>query len=373
MFETRVYYSEKERANIPTYGLPTSVNDLYRAQALVKSSKLSNHGIVYKEEFNDIALFENEIKSFDDVLKFETMLRFVLLKDGLSVYEPSVRYSIENEGYSNFESYSRIPDYKMQSANHVFSSCGAVDHLFPVEKITIKDGVVKNSTAGNSQLIGLSQSEIGDALLKNKLSNDIIRKIPLKFSMPFVYGSGDSVGSYSDVYNDFFTSLDSEFSEVTKYNVKSEYNIALPFFTNSILSIAKNRDDIPNAIIELRGVLTGLRVELCKYEYEFSSISSPIEQANRTKELEKFINSCTVDIYNSGSRFSSGMSLLFDNLSIVKLISTLFKGEATGDKLDSVLFRNSNHKVMKGLVSRDNISTNITNFLGASEISKLRL
>ena len=159
MFQTKVYYSDPNDY-IPSNGLATSVNDCYRTHSLIYESNINNHGVIYRDNYNDIAIFENEINSFEDVLRFETMLRFVLLKDTLSVYEPSVRFTLFNNGVSGLSSYARIPDFKMDSANHVFQKSGAKNHLFPVEKIELENNVVLRSTVQNSDFIGLGLKDV---------------------------------------------------------------------------------------------------------------------------------------------------------------------------------------------------------------------
>jgi hypothetical protein len=183
--QSLVYYPDSEKI-IPTRGLPTSVIDMYRSSKLVKEdNNIINSGIVFHENYNDIAIFENELNSIDDILKFETSLRFLILKDFISVLEPSVRVSIKSNDAS-IDSYLRIPKYALDSADEIYQKSNGFNYLFPIEKIVTENGKVIESTKSNSIYFNLERSEIEKKLLEDSLSKDFLHTLPQSLSIPFI-------------------------------------------------------------------------------------------------------------------------------------------------------------------------------------------
>lgn len=167
-------------------------------------------------------------------------------------------------------------------------------------------------------------------------------------------------------------SLDCNFSENCKYTVRYGYGIELPFFTNAVLSIAKRRDDIPEAIIELRTTLTPLREKLFKYQREFTSIGSPRQLALLQSDIKSAILAITKKIYTPQSLFSDTVNLIVKTVtSPHQLAGKFINPNYSPENEFPVLFGNTNYKLMKGLISMDNINTNISNFLTAQEISRI--
>jgi hypothetical protein len=369
----QVYYIEPA-GYIPTRGLPTSVFSMFNAHSLFKDNEKPdvNQGIVFHESYNDIALFENEINSFEDLLKFESMLRFILLKEHISVFEPSLKTSIKSNGNS-LETYTRIPKYTKDSANTIFHNAQAFNILLPIEKLIIQDNKVIQTTNERSIYMGINQSEISDKLLKDQLSKDFLKSLPQSLSIPFIYNQSSNEKNHSKVFSDFLKSLDESFKSETKYTVSHGYDIPLPFFTNAIFSIAKNRDDIPNAIKELRGILEPLRVKLFNYEYEIKGISSTREISLLQRDIKEAINSYTKKIYDPGNMFSDMVRMF---ISIKKnpneIIGKMFNPKYSISNDFPILFGDSNYKRMRKIISMDNISTNIEHFLTPQEIQRMK-
>jgi len=367
-----VYYHDSEK-HIPTRGLPCSVLDIYRTGQLIKdSSNPINSGILFHENYNDVSIFENEIKSLDEILKFETVLRFLLFKEHISVLEPSVRFTIKNKEFGSFDSYYRIPTYAKDSADQIFQKSNAYNNLLPIEKITIADETVIESTNPDSIYINLKASAIQNKLLEDNLSKDFLHTIPQSLSIPFIHNHENNSRTYNAIFNQFLASLDDNYVKATEFTVKLGYQIQLPFFTNSVLSIAKNRDHIPDAIIELRNQLTPLRTKLYAYENEFTGISTTRELTLLQNDIREAILAYTQKIYEPGNVFSDSIRLIISlatnpNEYLGKIVNP--KYSIANDF--PVLFGNSNYKMMKGLINKDNLSTNISNFLTPEEIKKI--
>jgi len=347
---------------------------MYRTAKLIKEKNDSNNsGIVFHENYNDIGVFENEIKSIDDLLKFETMLRFVLLKDHISVVEPSVRYSVVNNG-SQFDSYSRIPKYALKSADKVFQKVNAFNNIFPIEKVLIENGKVIKSTNPNSIYLNIKQSEIENKILSDSLSNDFLHTLPQSLSIPFVYNEAKQSDSHNTIFNEFLNSLDDKYVKATEYSVKLGYNIQLPFFTNTVLSMARNRDHIPEAILELRAILEPLRNKLFKYELDFRSISGTRDQAILQKDVKQAIKTYTEKIYDPGNLLSDTVQLVVSLISNPnEYLGKIFNPQYSIGNEFPVLFGNSNYKMMKKLISKDNLNTNIEWFLNEKEMKNIQL
>tara|TARA_R110001606_G_scaffold396871_1_gene571876 strand:+ start:279 stop:1409 length:1131 start_codon:yes stop_codon:yes gene_type:complete len=370
--QTLVYYKDN-RAYIPTRGLATSVNDMYRAAHFHKTSdEIFNQGMIFHESYNDIGIFQNEIKSMDDLLKFESMLRFILLKEHLYVVEPSIRTTTEFNG-NVFDSYSRIPQYALESSDLIFQNVNASNRLFPIEKIKIKDGIVTDTTNVKSIYLKAKQSDIPKLILTDQLSKDFLHTIPQSLSIPFLENIPTSENSYNKIFEDFLKSLDKNYKNATEYIVKYGYKIPLPFFSNAIFSIAKNRDDIPNAIAKLRNDMEPLRNKLFHYESQFNnSISSTRDLAMLQKDIESTINSYTQKIYEPGNIFNDTIRL---GISLAKnpneMLGKMFNPHYTLNKDYPFLFGESNYKRMKNIISKENISTNIEHILTPQEIKNI--
>lgn len=366
-----VYYADNQKY-IPTRGLPTSVLDMYRTAELVREDNLLiNQGIIFHDDYNDIALFEDEINSFDDILKFETMLRFILLKDHLSILEPAVRYSIKQEN-NTFDSYYRIPKYAKQSADSIFQNANAFNYLLPIEKIVIEKNKVIKSTNEKSIYLNLNQDQIENQILIDKLSNDFLHTIPTSLSIPFIYSRGIESKEYKAIFNEFLESLDNNYIKKTEYVVKLGYDIQLPFFTNAVLSIAKSRDNIPDAIIELRGILEPLRNKLFGYENEFKDISSTREFSLLQQDIKEAIKSYTKKIYEPGNLLSDSIGLIVSlATSPNEYLGKIFNPKYSLENDFPVLFGNSNYKRLRKIVEKDNISTNLEYFLTKEEMKRI--
>lgn len=369
---TLVYYQEQSSSYIPTRGLATSVLDIYRTGKIVAdNNKRNNAGVLFHERYNDIALFESELNSLDELLMFETALRFILLRDDINVLEPSVRSSIIHEG-SSLETYTRIPPYAKESADLVFSKIDARNSLLPTEKLSIENGVVQISTNPNSIYTGLKQESIESIILMDKASSDFLHTLPSTFSIPFIHTFQNTTNAHNQIFKDFLQSLDINHLKNTEYSIKLGYNIELPFFTNALFSIARNRDHIPEAILELREIVSPLRSKLYSYELEFQSIKSDKELSMIQKDVKAAIKSLTENIYESSSLLNDSVNLIVNLLkSPHKLAANMFNPAYGLDNDYPVLFGSSNYLIMKKLISKDNISTNIENFLTKEEIKKI--
>jgi hypothetical protein len=368
-----VYYDEKEFAYIPTRGLATSVIDAYRShQIVMHDPDETNAGVVFHKSYNDIAVFENELNSMDDLIKFETALRFIILREDINVLEPSLRTSIDFNGNS-FDSYSRIPAYALESADRIYQMANAMNTLLPTEKVFIKDGKVIKSTNPKSRYQGLKQEELASEILKDEASRDFLHTLPHSFSVPFIYGYETSSNAFEKIYSDFLSSLDLNYSENTKYSYEYGYNIKLPFFTNAVLGMAANRDDIPEAVLQLRDNISPLRHKLFKYELDFKSIKSPKELAMIQSDIENAIKAATKTIYDPTSLFGDSVNLLINLVKNAHQVAgKIFNKNYSLSNDYPVLFGSSNYKLMKKLVSMDNVNTNISNFLTDQEISNLK-
>jgi hypothetical protein len=167
--------------------------------------------------------------------------------------------------------------------------------------------------------------------------------------------------------------LDNNHIKETEYSVKLGYNIQLPFFTNSVLSMASSRDRIPEAILELRNTLEPLRNKLFKYEYEFSGISSTRELSLLQKDIKEAIISYTKKIYEPDNMLSDSIRLM---ISLVtnpnEYLGKIFNPKYSLENDFPILFGNSNYKLMRNIIKKDNITTNLQYFLTESELKKIR-
>lgn len=224
---------------IPTTGLPGSVLDFYRAHHLIFDEYLGdNPGLIDYRQCNDIAVFESEIKSFDDILKFESLLRFLILHDRVDVLNPSVKTVYVNGGQP-LNTYVRLPETRNDSATEILNKCGSHDYMFPSEKIAIENGKVVASTRANSIYIDCAADELKTKLANDATQHELLLSLPSSYSVPFVGPAQSSATDFNIIYRDYLTALDQEWPKAMQYNIQYGYNIPLPFFTNAVLSIAK--------------------------------------------------------------------------------------------------------------------------------------
>lgn len=363
-----------EWSNIPTTGLPGSALDFYRAHHLLFDEYLGeNPGFIDYRQCNDIAVFESEIKSFDDILKFESLLRFVILHDRVDVLNPSVKAVYVNGGQS-LNTYVRLPETRKASATEILNKCGSHDYMFPSEKIAVENGKVVASTLADSIYLDCPADALKTQLATDTRQHELLFSLPSSYSVPFVGPAQSSATDFNQIYSDYLAALDEEWPKAMKYNIQFGYNIPLPFFTNAVLSIAKNRDDIPNAVLELRATMNKFRSQFFNYSLEFKSIKSPQQMANLQKDMEAAIKLYSKGIFENATRASDFVRLAIDaKTKPLELVSKYVNPEYRFRNDYPALFGNSNYHRLKGLLKLDNIKTNIQNFLTKEEIRKLTI
>ncbi|MFN3528506.1 MAG: hypothetical protein ACK417_01120 [Bacteroidia bacterium] len=358
---------------IPTTGLPGSVLDFYRAHHLLFDEYLGdNPGFIDYRQCNDIAVFESEICSFNDILKFESLLRFVILHDRVDVLNPSVK-TVHVNGGQPLNTYVRLPETRKDSATEILHKCGSHDYMFPSEKIAIENGKVVASTLANSIYLHCAADELKTKLANDATQHELLFSIPSSYSVPFVGPAQSSATDFNIIYRDYLTALDHEWPKAMQYNIQYGYNIPLPFFTNAILSMAKNRDDIPNAVLELRATMDKFRSQFFNYTLEFRSIKSPQQMANLQKAMDAAVKLYSKSIFDDASLFSDFVRLI---IAVAKqpteLVAKLVNPAYRLQNDYPILFANSNYHRLKGLLKLDNINTNIQNFLTEGEIQGIK-
>lgn len=359
-------------SHIPTTGLPGSVLDFYRARYLIFDEYLGdNPGFIDYRQCNDIAVFESEISSFNDILKFESLLRFLILHDRVDVLNPSVK-TVHVNGEQALNTYLRLPETRKDSATEILHKCGSHDFMFPSEKIAVANGKVVASTLANSIYLHCAADELKTKLANDATQHELLFSLPSSYSVPFVGPAQSSATDFNIIYRDYLTALDQEWPKAMQYNIQYGYNIPLPFFTNAVLSIAKNRDDIPNAVLELRATMAKLRSQFFNYSLDFRSIKSPEQMANLQKDMEAAVKLYSKGIFENATRASDFVRLAIDaRTKPLELVSKYVNPEYRFRNDYPALFANSNYHRLKGLLKLDNVNTNIQNFLTKGEIRKL--
>lgn len=367
-----MFYAD-ESSYIPTTGLPSSVIDYYRAHHLIVDEYvIDNPGFIDYRRCNDLAIFESEINSIDDILKFESLIRFVVLQDRIDVLTPSIK-TVNNHNGHLFSGYSRIDEERKESSLLVLQQSGAHDFMFPSEKITIENNIVISSTYDKSDYLGKNQTEIKDLLSNDPFQEDLLNALPSSLSIPFVSNQNNSSSQMNIIFDDYIKSLNQEWHAQTSYTVLAGYNIELPFFTNAILGIAKNRDDIPNSILQLRSDLTNLRRQLYNYTNELKGIKSQLELSILQKDVNAAIKTYSYRLFENSSFFSDTVRLIVDMATKpIETPTKIFNPNFCISNEYPILFGNSNYKRLRGFLKLDNINTNICNFLNNEEIKNIQ-
>jgi hypothetical protein len=221
-------------------------------------------------------LIEGEVQSIDDLQAAEVALQILMWHDRVDVLVPAFKFYM-----NGLVSYARADQPRSQMAFDLFAPCAPQDAIFAVERVGVETGVISQSTLANSSLPGRIFEDAKADYLQTSLQAATLASIPMYMSVP-AYFTDPAIepftgkrGFFGKFYGDLATQWDDRISVVPDIDAA----IPLPPLLAIVLTRAHVRDDIPNAIVEVRGELAPVRREMLR-------LNEVVQGAGRQKDIE---------------------------------------------------------------------------------------
>lgn len=358
--------------SIPTKGYPGSASDMYR---VVGIHTTGHEG--WNSCFTDVytcnalaKIVEGEIKCWHEIEAAENALQILFWHDRLDVIVPAFKVKSENHA-----GYIRCDEDRSDLAFELFRSCNPYDVMYATEAVDLKEDKIKRSNYKNSSITNRKL----DWAKKNYLSITPIQastissvpsylRVPAYFSNPIIEQFHDKRGFSGK----FYGSIKKQWGQSSQLVPDIDYSMRLPPLLSIVLTRARNRDDIPRAINEIKA-------ELKKVRTEFMSFAEIVKSSNNEGEIE---DSCK-RIQNSfeatfkASRESRSRILLpilklyrgFKNPleSVIKVLNPSF--EISDPHL--LANRTITAKTFSKLLKTDSMHTLLSHFFTQSELMSL--
>ena len=372
-----VTYSEKDSktgmsAYIPTKGNPTSASDLYRVAGYIETGH-EGWNSCYTDSHTCISLakiIEGNITSWNDIRAAETALQLLMWHDRVDVLIPGFKQTV-----NGFKSYVRCDENRSQLSFDLFKPLQAYDQMYAIESVENENGIIINSNYKDSLLIGKSIEEASlNYLKKTQLQASLLSSIPLDFGVPayltnpVLESNFDKAGYFNKLYQSF--SKDWNNNEFTPPNIES--NILLPPLLSIVLTRAKSRDTIPEAISEVRDELTLVRDEILTFNETIRGSSNQVELEQECKRITESFESAF-----SASRYH-GSKIIYPLLKLYKafknpLDEIITKLDPSHKPKDPRVLANRTltGKMFSDLLVTDSMHSLLTNYFTKAEIQSL--
>ena len=302
-------------ALIPTIGYATSAADMYRVGSIVGTG---HEG--WNSCYTDVAtcnalarLVEGEVQSIDDLKAAETALQILMWHDRVDVLVPAFKFYMDG-----LVAYARTDQKRSQLAFDLFAPCAPQDTIFAVERVHVVTGVISQSTLISSPLVGkIFQDVKADYLQTSPMQAATLAGVPIQMRVP-AYFTDPAIESFTGkrgFFGKFYADLEMQWGKSMDVVADIDAAIPLPPLLAIVLTRAKTRDDIPKAMLEVRGELEPVRAEMLR-------LSDVVQGAGRQRDIEERIK----DAQNSfaaalpASRYKQ--SFLFPLLKLYKAAKT---------------------------------------------------
>lgn len=260
-------------ASIPTLGFPTTACDLYRAVGYtVNGHEGWNSCFADIETCNGlVTLIEGEVTSWDQIEAAELALQILMWHDRLDVMVPAFKQKSENMVF-----YKRCEIDRKNLAFDLFKEMAPYDVLFVVEEAIEKGGVIIESSDQASPLIGLDPKMPIFYLNCSRFQAMAFSSIPHDFGVPAYFSNSilKNVCQRNNWFKRLYFSLRSEWEKAVKLDPDFEFDLVLPPLLSIVLHRANKREQIPEAINELRHETLKIRNEII----DFSNYIDEIKQ-----------------------------------------------------------------------------------------------
>lgn len=248
----------RDTAQIPTKGNPTTVMDLTRVVGLYDTNyDFINPCITDVESCIGLAnLIEGELRSFSELQAAESALQMLMWHDNIDILVPG--FKMINESLSI---YQRSEKERSKLCFELFKPCNPHDIIYTVETVKVHEQKVVKSTLGqDSQIVGKNLSKAtSNYLFQNTFQSKVYKSLPASFKVPAYFNNKlQGTENYKGMFEELYPSIHSKWSSNLSNSPMLEYKIVIPPLTAIVLDRAKNRNDIPEVINNLRKELAGV-------------------------------------------------------------------------------------------------------------------
>jgi hypothetical protein len=271
---------------VPTFGNAALAVDLHRVLGI----RLTDHEGL-NSCFTDAMtcqglakLIEGEVESFEDLEVAELALQALMWHDQVDVLSPGFKIDA-----GQFTQYYRCPDPRSHLTFELFRPCDAMDQIFVVEEVQLKDGRVAHSSLQGSALLGRDPREAAVDYVKNTpLQALALSSIPESFRVP-AYLSDPLLSPFvgkRGFFGELYESISHDWRAVVESVPDVELSVALPPLVAIVLDRASSRDNIPEAIRSLREELAPVRTEMLRFSDVVRSATGQREIETRSHDIK---------------------------------------------------------------------------------------
>lgn len=348
---------------VPTTGLPASAIDFYRARHIIADDYVvQNPCLIDHSTVDDILAFNFEIRSLEQLLRFEQIIQKIVLYDRVDVFSPCVKVEYKENGLLGFQ---RTEESRISDSMSFFNNIGSFDLLFPTEKLFIKRGRIKRTTSRSSFFLEKKASEIGRILSQDRLQVDLLPALALHFGLPFL-------SKMDPILEEFAKGFQKHWEVNMRYAIQTNQSLSIPIFTHLALALAKERGKVLDGVMDLRERFKVVRKKLHHFIWSMKGNASPKEINAIRKDLDHFIETTTSKVYDDYSILHDITSLIVDfKKSPLEVLNMVTNSRINFDSKYPSMFRNQSHKIISHLLELDNSIVNVDYFFTQGEIVNL--
>jgi len=292
----------EDKAYIPTKGHPTSASDMYRVVGHVETGHEGwNSCMTDIDTCLGLArVIEGEVTSWSDIQAAEVALQLLMWHDRVDIMLPGFK-QITN----GFSSYVRCDDNRTQLSFELFNPLKAYDSIYAIERVETKGGIILNSTYQDSAIVGHSIENVqADYLNKTPAQGNLFSSLAIDFSVPAYFSNPNLEANYhkTGYFNKLYETVSKDWNE-NKYKTPSiDFNLRLPPLLSIVLTRSKNRENMLDAIFDLREELKDSREEMLKLNAVLKGSRNEIELEQEAKRIMSSFESIYPASRYDGSR-----------------------------------------------------------------------
>lgn len=280
-------YGQGPGASIPTLGAPASASDMFRVVGYTKSGH-EGWNSCYTDAYTCQSLsklVEGEILEWAQIEAAETALQILMWHDRVDIMVPAFKAK-----QSNFSHYFRCEESRSNLSYELFRPCSPYDVFYAIEEVDVENGEIKKSNYKHSSIIGRELGAVKNSYLKTTpLQSEIFSTLPMDMGVP-AYFSDPHIQKFFDKrghFGQFYGAINKNWQGSSSIIPDIDSNFLLPPLTSIVLTRAKSRDEIPQAIFSLRDELLAVRQEMLGFSESIKSEKSQAEIEERCKKIKE--------------------------------------------------------------------------------------
>jgi len=360
--------------SVPTKGYPGSASDMYR---VVGIHTTGHEG--WNSCFTDVytcnalaKIVEGEITKWHEIEAAENALQIIFWHDRLDVIVPA--FKVKD---TKFAHYIRCDEDRSDLAFDLFKPCDPFDVMYATEAVELRGNKIKRSNYKNSSITGKNI----DWAKKNYLSITPIQisaissvpsflRVPAYFSHPIIERFHDKRGFSGK----FYQSIKKQWGQSSQLVPDIDYSMRLPPLISIVLTRARNRDDIPRIITEIRDELKKVRAEFMTFSDLVKSSFTDVEIEDSCKRIQNSFNATFKASREDKSKILLPILKLYRGFknpleSVIKILNPSF--ELSDPHL--LANRTVTAKTFSKLLRTDSMHSLLTHFFTKSELNSLEL